>query len=240
VSTTVPDALVVDSLSVSYGRVRAVRGVSFRAPVGSLVTLVGANGAGKTSTLSAIAGLLKPRGGTIEFLGEDVTRQPAHRLVAAGLVLVPEGREVLAGLTVHENLQLGGWQRSGSSAGRIDEMYDLFPVLAERRSAAAGSLSGGEQQMLAIARALVAEPKVLMMDEPSMGLAPRVVDEVFRVITEIRATGTTVMLVEQNARRALRVADYGYVVETGEVVHEGTGADLLADDRVVQAYLGMD
>jgi branched-chain amino acid transport system ATP-binding protein len=234
------DALVVEGLSVSYGRVRAVRDVSFRAPAGSLVTLVGANGAGKTSTLSAVAGLLKPRTGRVTFLGDDVTRVPAHRLVGAGLVLVPEGREILAALTVHENLQLGGWQRPGNDAERIEEMYRLFPVLADRRGAAAGSLSGGEQQMLAIARALVAEPKVLLMDEPSMGLAPRIVDDVFRVITEIRATGTTVVLVEQNARRALRVADYGYVMETGEVVHEGSGADLLADERVVQAYLGMD
>ena len=233
-------ALVVEDLSVSYGRVQAVRGVTFEAPAGSLITLVGANGAGKTSVLSAVAGLLKPKGGRVVFNGRDVTRQPAHRLVAAGLVLVPEGREILSGLTVHENLQLGGWQRSGSSGGRIAEMYALFPVLAERRGASAGSLSGGEQQMLAIARALVAEPSVLMMDEPSMGLAPRIVDEVFKVIATIRDTGTTVVLVEQNARRALRVADHGYVMETGEIVHQGGGRDLLADERVVQAYLGIE
>lgn len=233
-------ALVVEDLAVSYGRVQAVRGVSFEAPAGSLITLVGANGAGKTSVLSAIAGLLKPKGGRIVFDGRDVTRQPAHRLVGSGLVLVPEGREILGGLTVHENLQLGGWQRSGSSGGRIAEMYALFPVLAERRGASAGSLSGGEQQMLAIARALVAEPSVLMMDEPSMGLAPRIVDEVFGVIAAIRDTGTTVLLVEQNARRALRVADHGYVMETGEIVHDGPGLELLADERVIQAYLGIE
>jgi branched-chain amino acid transport system ATP-binding protein len=238
-SVASPAALEVESLSVSYGRVRAVHDVSFRAPAGSLVALVGANGAGKTSTLWAAAGLLKPRSGRVLFHGHDVTGQPAHRLVSAGLVLVPEGRQILVGLTVHENLQLGAGRRD-AGASRIDEMYALFPVLAQRRRAAAGSLSGGEQQMLAIARALVAGPTVLMMDEPSMGLAPRMVDEVFGVIARIRASGTTVVLVEQNARRALRIADYGYVMETGSVVHEGTGAALVGDARVVQAYLGLD
>jgi len=233
-------ALAVEGLSVSYGRVAAVRGVSFLARTGSLVTLVGANGAGKTSVLSAVAGLLKPRAGRVVLAGRDVTHTPAHRLVGAGLVLVPEGREILGTLTVHENLQLGAWKRRGAGTGRIDEMYDLFGVLAERRHAAAGSLSGGEQQMLAIARALVAEPVVLMMDEPSMGLAPRVVDEVFGVIEAIRAAGTTVVLVEQNARRALRIADHAYVMEAGEIVHSGPGADLLSDERVVQAYLGIE
>lgn len=234
------DALVVEGLSVSYGRVRAVRDVSFTAPAGSLVTLVGANGAGKTSVLGAIAGLVKPAAGRVRFDGRDVTRSPSHRLVGDGLVLVPEGRQILATLTVHENLQLGAWKPRGSATDRIEEMYALFPVLHERRNGSASSLSGGEQQMLAIARALIARPSVLMMDEPSMGLAPRVVDEVFRVIEEIRATGTTVVLVEQNARRALRAADYGYVLETGEIVLEGSGSDLLADERVVQAYLGLD
>jgi branched-chain amino acid transport system ATP-binding protein len=224
---------------VSYGRVAAVRGVSFEAPARSLVTLVGANGAGKSSVLGALAGVIRPKSGRIVFAGDDVTRWPAHRLVAAGLVLVPEGREILGTLTVHENLQLGTWRRRRNGAV-LDEMYDLFPVLAERRHAAAGSLSGGEQQMLAIARALVADPVLLMMDEPSMGLAPRIVDEVFRVIREIRERGTTVLLVEQNARRALRIADHGYVMETGEVVLSGTGAELLADERVVQAYLGIE
>ena len=155
-------------------------------------------------------------------------------------MLVPEGREILGTLTIHENLQLGGWRRRRGLAARIDEMYELFAVLAERRNEAAGSLSGGEQQMLAIARALVADPAVLMMDEPSMGLAPRIVDEVFGIIGQIRAGGTTVVLVEQNARRALRIADYGYVMETGEIVHAGRGEALLADERVVQAYLGID
>jgi branched-chain amino acid transport system ATP-binding protein len=232
--------LEVEALSVSYGRVQAVRDVSFHAPEGSLVTLVGANGAGKTSVLNAVAGLLRPRSGTIRYDGQDVTRWSASKLVAAGLVQVPEGREVLASMTVHENLQLGGWHRRSTAAASIDEMYGRFPVLAERRELPAGALSGGEQQMLAIARALVARPRVLLLDEPSMGLAPKIVDEVFAVIEQIRGSGTTVVLVEQNARRALRAADHGYVLETGSIAHSGPGAELLSDERVVAAYLGID
>jgi len=232
--------LSVQGLSVSYGRVQAVRDVAFEAAEGSLVTLVGANGAGKTSVLNAVAGLLKPRQGKVLYDGNDVTRWPAHRLVDAGLVQVPEGREVLASMTTHENLQLGGWHRKETSAASIDEMYVRFPVLAQRRELPAGALSGGEQQMLAIARALIAKPRVLLLDEPSMGLAPKVVDEVFRVIEEIRASGTTVVLVEQNARRALRAADFGYVLETGSLAHSGPGTQLLADERVINAYLGID
>ncbi len=233
--------LKVEKLTVTYGRVQAVREVSFQAAAGSLVTLVGANGAGKSSVINAVSGMLHPRGGTIAFEGRDITRLPAHKLVQQGLVQVPEGRQILGTLTIAENLQLGGWHSSGSAAQRnIAEVYERFPVLAERRALPAGSLSGGEQQMLAIARALVAAPKVMLMDEPSMGLAPKVVDEVFRVIEEIRATGTTVVLVEQNARRALRAAEHGYVMQTGEVVHQGPAAELLADDRIVQAYLGVE
>jgi branched-chain amino acid transport system ATP-binding protein len=232
--------LSVQDLVVAYGRVEAVRGVSFVADQGSLVTLVGANGAGKTSILGAVAGLVRPRSGRVLLAGKDITRWPSHRLVAEGLVQVPEGREILATLTVEENLQLGGWHRRATAAASIDAMYTRFPVLGERRALPAGSLSGGEQQMLAIARALVAEPTVLLMDEPSMGLAPMVVDEVFRVIEEIRASGTTVVLVEQNARRALRAADYGYVLETGEVAHHGVASTLLGDQRVVEAYLGLE
>lgn len=231
--------LKVENLTVTYGRIQAVRGVSFEAAAGSLVTLVGANGAGKSSVINAVSGMLRPRGGTITFEGRDITRLPSHKLVEQGLVQVPEGRQILATLTIAENLQLGGWH-SGSTAQRtIAEVYERFPVLAARRTLPAGALSGGEQQMLAIARALVAAPKVMLMDEPSMGLAPKVVDEVFRVIEEIRATGTTVVLVEQNARRALRAAEHGYVMQTGEVVHQGPAAELLADDRIVQAYLGL-
>ena len=230
--------LSVRDLKVTYGRVEAVRGVSFEAAPGSLVTLVGANGAGKSSVINAVSGMFRPRGGKITFEGRDITRTPAHKLVEQGLVQVPEGRQILATLTIAENLQLGGWHTGGGQ--KIDEMYDRFPVLGERRNLPAGSLSGGEQQMLAIARALVAAPKVILMDEPSMGLAPKVVDEVFHVIQEIRASGTTVVLVEQNARRALRAADHGYVLQTGEIVHAGPAAELLADERIVQAYLGVE
>ena len=232
--------LSVEDLVVAYGHVEAVRGVSFHADAGSLVTLVGANGAGKTSILNAIAGLVRPRSGRVLYAGQDVTRRPAHRLVSDGLVQVPEGRLILGTLTVEENLQLGGWQRRSTQAASIEQMYERFPVLEQRRALVAGALSGGEQQMLAIARALVAQPTVLLMDEPSMGLAPKVVDEVFRVIAQIRESGTTVVLVEQNARRALRAADYGYVLETGQVAHEGAASDLLSDPRVVEAYLGLE
>ena len=232
--------LSVEDLRVSYGRVEAVRGVSFAVEQGSLVTLVGANGAGKSSVINAVSGMLRPAGGRITFEGRDVTRTPAHKLVGRGLVQIPEGRQVLATLTIEENLQMGAWHTGGTAQQSIDAVYDRFPVLAERRALPAGSLSGGEQQMLAIARALVAAPTVVLMDEPSMGLAPKVVDEVFRVIEEIRASGTTVVLVEQNARRALRAADHGYVLQSGEVVHSGPAAGLLADERIVQAYLGVE
>ena len=232
--------LSVEGLRVSYGRVEAVRGVSFAVEQGSLVTLVGANGAGKSSVINAVSGLLRPAGGRITFEGADVTRTPAHKLVGRGLVQVPEGRQILSTLTIEENLRMGAWHTRGTAQRAIDAVYDRFPVLAERRALPAGSLSGGEQQMLAIARALVAAPTVMLMDEPSMGLAPKIVDEVFRVIGEIRASGTTVVLVEQNARRALRAADHGYVLQSGEVVHSGPAAGLLADERIVQAYLGVD
>ncbi|MHA6668721.1 ABC transporter ATP-binding protein [Homoserinimonas sp. A447] len=231
--------LSVESLHVSYGRVEAVRDVTFAVAPGSLVALVGANGAGKTSILGAVSGLLRPRRGTIRYKGEDVTKWPAHRLVKAGLVQVPEGREILGTLTVAENLSLGGWHRSGTLGANIDKVYERFPVLHERRKLQAGALSGGEQQMLAIARALIAEPEVLLLDEPSMGLAPKIVDEVFSVIAEIREGGTTVVLVEQNARRALAAADVGYVLESGEITHSGVAGDLLNDERVIEAYLGL-
>ena len=231
--------LSVSTLSISYGRILAVREVSFEVPEGGLVTLVGANGAGKTSLLGGVAGLLKARSGTVRFAGRDITKWPAHKRVRAGIVQVPEGREILGTMTVDENLQLGGWHRRHTAATTIDEMYERFPGLAKRRDLLASSLSGGEQQMLAIARALVAQPRVLLLDEPSMGLAPLVVDDVFRVIAEIRAGGTTVVLVEQNARRALAVADYGYVMETGTVTHSGPAAELATDRRIVQAYLGI-
>lgn len=229
--------LSVKDLVVTYGRVEAVRGVSFEAAPGSLITLVGANGAGKSSIINAVSGIVRPKSGTITFDGNDITRMPAHQLVGKGLVQVPEGRQILGTLTIHENLQLGGWHTNDSAA--IQEVYGRFPVLAERRDLPAGALSGGEQQMLAIGRALVARPQLILLDEPSMGLAPKIVDEVFRVIEEIRASGTTVVLIEQNARRALRAADHGYVLASGEIVHQGPAAELLADERVVQAYLGI-
>ncbi|AYY13153.1 ABC transporter ATP-binding protein [Actinobacteria bacterium YIM 96077] len=242
-SDTAPESdtiVSVQGLHVSYGRVQAVRDISFDVPAGAVVTLVGANGAGKTTVLNAVAGLVKPRAGTVLYRGRDVTRWPAHKLVAAGMVLVPEGRQILGTLTVAENLQLGGWRRRKASAAAIDEMYERFPVLAERRNLRAGSLSGGEQQMLAIARAMVARPQVILMDEPSMGLAPKMVDEIFGVIETVRSSGVTVVLVEQNARRALRAADTGYVLETGTLAHSGPAARLLKDPRVVQAYLGVE
>ncbi|MCE5287775.1 MAG: ABC transporter ATP-binding protein [Nocardiaceae bacterium] len=232
--------LEVDKLDVSYGRVRAVREVSFQAAAGSLVAIIGANGAGKSSLMNAVAGLLKPKSGRVVFDGRDVTGWPSHRLVRQGLVLVPEGRAVLGTMTVAENLQLGGWNRSSILKASIDEIYSRFPVLGERRKLPASALSGGEQQLLAIARAMLAKPRVILMDEPSMGLAPRAVDEVFRVIEEIRSTGTTVVLVEQNARRALRAADTGYVLEVGEVAHSGPADELLHDQRIVHAYLGLE
>lgn len=230
--------LRVTDLKVSYGKVEAVRGVSFDVQAGSLVTLVGANGAGKSSIINAIAGIVKPASGKIMFDGQDITRTGSHKLVKRGLVQVPEGRQVLSTLTIAENLQLGArLLRSGAGAA-IDGIYDRFPVLGERRQLPAGSLSGGEQQMLAIGRAMLAEPRVIFMDEPSMGLAPKIVDEVFKVIEEIRSAGTTVVLVEQNARRALQAADEGHVLQNGEIVRSGNAADLLADDGIIQAYLG--
>lgn len=230
--------LTVENLSVTYGRVEAVRDVSFEVAPGELITLVGANGAGKSSIINAVSGVVRPSAGRITFGGKDITRLPAHKLVADGLVQVPEGRQVLGTLTIHENLQLGGWHSNDKAA--IDEVYARFPVLAERRDLPAGALSGGEQQMLAIGRALVARPTLMLLDEPSMGLAPKIVDEVFSVIQEIRATGTTVVLIEQNARRALRAADHGYLLATGEIVHAGPASELLADDKIVQAYLGVE
>ena len=236
-STAPEPILKVEDLVVTYGRVEAVRSVSFEAHPGSLVTLVGANGAGKSSIINAVSGIVRPKSGRILFEGRDITRKPAHALVGDGLVQVPEGRQILGTLTIHENLQLGGWHTNDAEA--IQAVYERFPVLAERRDLPAGALSGGEQQMLAIGRALVARPRLILLDEPSMGLAPKIVDEVFRVIEEIRGSGTTVVLVEQNARRALRAADHGYVLASGEIAHEGPAAGLLADERVVQAYLGV-
>ncbi|UJP08741.1 ABC transporter ATP-binding protein [Microbacterium sp. KUDC0406] len=230
--------LSVQDLTVSYGRVEAVRGVSFDVEAGSLVTLVGANGAGKSSIINAVSGLVRPSGGRILFDGDDITRAKSHRLVPRGLVQVPEGRQVLATMTITENLQVGARSHGRGAGAAIDEIYRRFPVLGERRRLPAGSLSGGEQQMLAIARAMLARPRLVLMDEPSMGLAPKIVDEVFAVIEEVRAGGTTVLLVEQNARRALQAADEGHILQNGEIARSGKASDLLADDDIIQAYLG--
>ena len=232
--------LEVTDLTVSYGRVQAVRGISFSLAQGKIVSLIGANGAGKTSAIAAIAGLRRPNAGRVHFAGQNITGSGTHDLVRRGLVLVPEGRQILAGMTVVENLELGTYPRRDRGQARRDmeQIYARFPVLAERRHLAAGSLSGGEQQVLAIARGLLARPRLLMMDEPSMGLAPMLVNEVFRILMEIHATGTTLLLVEQNARKALAISDYAYVMQSGSIVLEGSGQELLKHEGVVAAYLG--
>jgi branched-chain amino acid transport system ATP-binding protein len=232
--------LDVHDLRVTYGHVNAVRGISFSVPAGKAVSLIGANGAGKSSTLASLAGLVRPSGGRVTFAGEDVTALPAHAAVSRGLVLVPEGRQILGRMTVAENLELGGYQRSDASALReeTEEIYHRFPILGERRRLPAGSLSGGEQQMLAIARALMARPRLLMLDEPSMGLAPRLVNQVFEILKEVRDSGTTMLLVEQNARKALALTERGYVMQTGRIVLEGGSRQLLQDAGLLTAYLG--
>lgn len=231
--------LVVEDLVVAYGQVEAVRGVSFHAEAGALVTLVGANGAGKTSILNAVAGLVRPRSGRVLYDGKDVTRQPAHKLVAAGLVQVPEGRLILGTLTVEENLQLGGWQQRATQAASIKEMYERFPLLAQRCALPAGALSGGEQQMLAIARALMLDPKLLLLDEPSLGLAPIVIREIFDIVSAINhESGTTILVVEQNANLALRSAETAYVLDVGRVALSGKSSELAQHESVRKSYLG--
>jgi len=232
--------LEVRDLQVSYGQVAAVRGVSLVVGAGRIVTLIGPNGAGKTSILSALSGLVPPRAGTVRLEGRDITGLPAHDTVAAGLALVPEGRAILGRMTVEENLVLAGERRQppGRLRAAIDDQCARFPILGERRHQAAGSLSGGQQQMLAFARALLARPRLLLLDEPSMGLSPILVQQIFETINTIHRDGTTILLVEQNARLALSVADYAYVLERGVVVLEGHPRDLAEDDRVKDAYLG--
>jgi branched-chain amino acid transport system ATP-binding protein len=232
--------LDVDRLAVSYGAIRAVEEVTFQVGEGEVVALIGANGAGKTTVLSALSGLLRARGGTARYRDLELTKASPQAIVRAGLVQVPEGREILARLSVEENLSLGGWTRTDRAGvgADIEAMLERFPLLGRRRRLAAGQLSGGEQQMLAIARALIARPRLLLMDEPSLGLAPRLVEEVFSLIEQIRADGITVLLVEQNARGALELADRAYVIETGRVVLSGTGEALRHDPQVQRAYLG--
>jgi branched-chain amino acid transport system ATP-binding protein len=232
--------LEVNNLRVFYGAIEALRGVSLRVDEGEVVTLIGAYGAGKSTTLRTISGLMEPNDGTIRFRGEEIQGFPPHKVVKAGLVQVPEGREIFANLTVDENLQLGAYLRKdrvGILADR-ERALELFPRVRERLKQQAGTLSGGEQQMLAIARALVARPKLLMLDEPSLGLAPQLVRTIFQVIREINQAGTTILLVEQNANMALQVAHRAYVIEVGKICMEGPAAELAASDEVRKAYLG--
>ena len=225
--------LSVKDLQVSYGGIEAVKGISFDVPEGKIVTLIGANGAGKSTTLTAIAGLVKPSAGTIEFKGESITGKDSSDIVSRGVTLVPEGRRVFANMSVLENIKIGAYLRKD-----IEWVYSLFPRLKERSWQLAGTLSGGEQQMLAVARALMSRPKVIMMDEPSLGLAPLVVKGIFDIIKEINKKGVTVLLIEQNANMALKTADFAYVLETGRITLSGTGAELLTNDEVKKAYLG--
>ena len=230
--------LSVKDLQVNYGGIEAVKGISFDVPAGDIVTLIGANGAGKSTTLKAIAGLVKPRSGSIEFEGANITGKDSSDIVARGVTLVPEGRRVFANMTVLENIKIGAYLRKDSLSDDIAWVYDLFPRLKEREWQLAGTLSGGEQQMLAVARALMSRPKVLMMDEPSLGLAPLVVKGIFDIIREINKQGVTVLLIEQNANMALKTADYAYVLETGRIGLSGTGAELMTNEDVKKAYLG--
>ena len=230
--------LSVKDLQVNYGGIEAVKGISFDVPAGDIVTLIGANGAGKSTTLKAIAGLVKPRSGSIEFEGANITGKDSSDIVARGVTLVPEGRRVFANMTVLENIKIGAYLRKDNLDDDIAWVYDLFPRLKEREWQLAGTLSGGEQQMLAVARALMSRPKVLMMDEPSLCLAPLVVKGIFDIIREINKQGVTVLLIEQNANMALKTADYAYVLETGRIGLSGTGAELLTNEDVKKAYLG--
>jgi branched-chain amino acid transport system ATP-binding protein len=233
--------LELEAVEVAYGDLPALRGVSLLLEEGETLSVVGANGAGKTTMLRAISGLLRPRAGRILLDGERLDRTPCHEIVARGVVQVPEGRKIFPTLTVRENLELGSYVAAARArrAESLDRVLSLFPRLAERRRQAAGTMSGGEQQMLAIGRALMARPRVLMLDEPSLGLAPIVVQEIFRIIGEINRLGTTVLLVEQNTRQALGLSRRGYVLENGRVVLEGSGAELLGNEHVKRAYLGM-
>jgi branched-chain amino acid transport system ATP-binding protein len=231
--------LEVNDINVYYGSIHAIKGISFHVDQGEIVTLIGANGAGKSTTLQTVSGLLHSRTGSITFQGENIAGIPAHKLVAKGLAQVPEGRRVFLQMTVEENLEMGAYTRANSEiAPSIADVYERFPRLKERRKQIAGTLSGGEQQMLAMGRALMSKPHLLMLDEPSMGLAPLLVEQIFEIIQELNKAGTTILLVEQNARMALSIAHRGYVLETGRIVTSGSGEDLLEDDAVRKAYLG--
>ena len=230
--------LKVKDLKVNYGGIEAVKGISFEVPEKSIVTLIGANGAGKSTTLKTISGLVKPKSGSVEFMGEDITGKDPTTIMSKGITLVPEGRKIFPNLTVLENLKIGAYLRNDDITEDLNWVYDLFPRLKERSWQLGGTLSGGEQQMLAVGRALMSRPKLLMLDEPSMGLAPILVDQIFDIIKELHKAGTTILLVEQNARKALQVADRAYVLETGNITLSGTGAELASSDAVKKAYLG--
>ena len=232
------EILSIHDLSVNYGGIEAVKGISFDVHEGEIITLIGANGAGKSSTLRTIAGLVKPSGGTINFRGDNITGRDATTIVKKGITLVPEGRHIFPDLTVLENLRVGAYLRSDDISGDIQWVYDLFPRLRERSWQAGGTLSGGEQQMLAVGRALMARPKLIMMDEPSLGLAPLVVRDIFEIIRQINHQGVSILLIEQNANMALKVADSAYVMETGCITLSGAGKDLLNNEAVKKAYLG--
>ncbi len=233
--------LRIDGLQTYYGKIHALRGISLSVQEGQIVTLLGANGAGKSTTLKTISGIVRSAAGKITFLGKDITTAPPHDIVRMGLIHAPEGRRIFKGLSVQENLDLGGFTNAQDKAGkerRLQYIFELFPILFERRRQDSALLSGGEQQMLAIGRALMTEPKLMLLDEPSMGLAPFLIQAIMKIIRKLNEQGTTILLVEQNAKVALKLADYGYVLETGQIVIEGDGATLRQDESIVKAYLG--
>ena len=232
--------LKVTDLQVYYGVIQALKGISFEVNEGEVIALIGANGAGKTTILHTITGLIESKGGSVEFEGKDITKMPGHKIVTLGMAHVPEGRRVFADLTVYENLKMGAYTRKDKNeiAQSLEQVYKRFPRLKERKNQLAGTLSGGEQQMLAMGRALMSKPKIILMDEPSMGLSPIFVNEIFDIIREVSEAGTTVLLVEQNAKKALSIADRAYVLETGKIVLEGNAEELMNDESVKKAYLG--
>jgi len=232
--------LRVENLETFYGKVAALKGVSLQVREGQIVTLLGNNGAGKSTTLRTVSGLISPSAGKVYFRGEDITKKPPHEIVKRGLIHLPEGRHIFRDLTVIENLELGSYTLSGNQERkrRLNAVFERFPILAKRSGQLGGTLSGGEQQMLAVGRGLMSAPKLLLMDEPSMGIAPLIVRDITNIIKKLHEDGTTILLVEQNAKMALGLADYGYVLDTGRIVLEGKGSDLLKDEKVVRAYLG--